>query len=72
MSEMCATPVYNVGGNDGIFGGCGGSYWILILFFLFAFGRGGFGGWGSMEILEICYQIDLTNSLYGDIITMQF
>lgn len=49
MSEMCATPVYNVGGNDGIFGGCGGSYWILILFFLFAFGRGGFGGWGSME-----------------------
>lgn len=45
MSEMMgATPVYNVGNNDGFCNGAGGTWiWVFFLFFLLAWGGGGFG-----------------------------
>ena len=46
LSDIAAATDGRRDYNDGF--GCGGSWWIILLF-LFAMGNGGFGGWGGQN-----------------------
>lgn len=81
MSEMMgATPVYNVGNNDGFGTGAGGTWiWVFFLFFLLAWGGGGFGFGnagqqaalqGSLTRADLCSEFNF-NSLNNSVRAIQ-